>query len=154
MQVFRWDEVQKEQMNPLLTRQAIHTENMTLSRLELKKGCLVPEHSHVNEQLSTAVTGSMKFVLAGKEVILRAGETLQALRPERGRRRQTAPHRGGGAVLGEQDPGLAQQPRGGQIAGMAVGIEDRVQLPPSAGEPGSGHPPPPVLQACPRGAEP
>ena len=77
MQVFRWDEVQKEQMNPLLARQVIHTENMTLSRLELKKGCLVPEHSHVNEQLSTAVTGSMKFVLAGKEIILRAGETLQ-----------------------------------------------------------------------------
>jgi quercetin dioxygenase-like cupin family protein len=77
MQVYRWDEVKKEQMNPLLARQVIHTENMTLSRLELKKGCVVPEHSHANEQISVAETGSMRFVLAGKEFILRAGDTLQ-----------------------------------------------------------------------------
>jgi quercetin dioxygenase-like cupin family protein len=77
MQVYRWDGVKKEQMNPLLTRQVIHTEKMTLSRLECKKGCVVPEHSHPNEQISVAESGSMRFVLAGKEVILRAGDTLQ-----------------------------------------------------------------------------
>ena len=84
----------------------------------------------------------------------RAGEALAGTGSERGRRRQAAPHRGGGAVLGEQDPGLAQQPCGGQVAGMAVGIEERVQLPAAAGDAVRGHPPAPALQASPVGPKP
>ena len=49
----------------------------------------------------------------------RAGTGSRARPPASG-----SPHRGCGAVLGEQDPGLAQQPGGGQVAGMAIGIED------------------------------
>ena len=77
MQVYRWEEIKREQMNPLLARQVIHTDYMTLSRLELSKGCVVPEHSHANEQISMVETGSMKFMLGGREVILKPGDTLR-----------------------------------------------------------------------------
>jgi quercetin dioxygenase-like cupin family protein len=76
MQRYHWDEVKKEHLNPLLVRQMIHSQTVTLARLELRKGCLVPEHSHHNEQLSTVERGRIKFVLSGKEVIVAAGDTL------------------------------------------------------------------------------
>ena len=77
MQVYQWDQVPKEQMSPVLSRQVIHSDTMTVARISLKKGCLVPEHSHHNEQLTMLQQGSLKFVLAGVEKIVRAGDVLQ-----------------------------------------------------------------------------
>ena len=76
MPLYRWNEVKKEQMNPLLARQTIHGETMTVARLELRKGCSVPVHSHLNEQISMIEKGRLRFVLDGKEVIVGAGEAL------------------------------------------------------------------------------
>jgi quercetin dioxygenase-like cupin family protein len=73
---YRWSEIKKERMNPLLVRQVIHGDAMTVARLELNKGCAVPEHSHHNEQISTLEKGRVKFVLGGEEIIVNAGETL------------------------------------------------------------------------------
>ena len=77
METYNWDQVKKDQMNPLLGRQAIHSQTMTVSRLDMRKGCFVPEHSHHNEQLSTIETGRVKFVLGGQEVILGPGQLLR-----------------------------------------------------------------------------
>jgi quercetin dioxygenase-like cupin family protein len=52
MQVYDWNEVEKEQMSPVLVRQVIHGDHITVARLHLRKGCSVPEHSHHNEQIS------------------------------------------------------------------------------------------------------
>jgi len=76
MNVYRWSEVKKEQLKPLLVRQVIHGQTMTVARLELRKGCSVPEHSHHNDQISMVEKGRVRFVLGGKEVIVSAGETL------------------------------------------------------------------------------
>ena len=48
----RWNEVEQEQLNPLLDRQMIPGQDLMLALVLLKKGCVVPEHSHVNEQLT------------------------------------------------------------------------------------------------------
>lgn len=77
MQTYRWDEVQMEQMNPLLSRQVIHGDTMTVARISLKKGASVPEHSHHNEQISMIESGALKFVLAGVEKTVRSGEVLR-----------------------------------------------------------------------------
>jgi quercetin dioxygenase-like cupin family protein len=76
MQVYEWDRVEKEQMSPALVRQVIHGENITVARLFLKKGCAVPEHSHHNEQISMIEKGALKFVIAGGEKVVKAGEVL------------------------------------------------------------------------------
>jgi quercetin dioxygenase-like cupin family protein len=47
-----------------------------LARVLLKKGCIVPEHSHHNEQLTYILEGALKFWIDGKEIVVRAGETL------------------------------------------------------------------------------
>lgn len=57
--------------------QVIHTETMTVARLQLAKDCFVPEHKHVNEQVSMVEIGSLRFVLDGEIVVVKAGEVLR-----------------------------------------------------------------------------
>jgi quercetin dioxygenase-like cupin family protein len=64
-------------LNPLLKRQVIHTEVMTIARLELAQGCRVPEHSHPNEQITTIEKGRLRCVVSGEERILTAGEMIR-----------------------------------------------------------------------------
>jgi quercetin dioxygenase-like cupin family protein len=73
---YQWDQVEIEKLNPFLERQVIHADHMTVARMYIKKGCLVPEHSHHNEQISIVEQGSAKFVLAGAERVLTAGDVV------------------------------------------------------------------------------
>jgi quercetin dioxygenase-like cupin family protein len=65
-----------EHLNPLLERQFVAGEKSMLARLTLRKGCVVPLHSHENEQITYILEGALKFSLEGKDVIVRAGEIL------------------------------------------------------------------------------
>jgi quercetin dioxygenase-like cupin family protein len=76
LQYLAWDDVHLETMNPLLQRQLIVGHQVMLARVLLKKGCIVPLHSHVNEQLSYILEGALKFYIDGKEIVVRAGEVL------------------------------------------------------------------------------
>jgi|SRR5579872_447912 len=76
-EIFQWDTVAAEQMNPLLARQVIHSQAMTIARLSLKKAAFVPEHSHSNEQISFVEVGRLRFVLGGEEQIVIAGQILR-----------------------------------------------------------------------------
>lgn len=76
---FRWDDIPKESLNPLLDRRLITGERMMLAHVYLKKGCLVPRHAHENEQLTYVLSGALHFWLGedeAEEVVVRAGEVL------------------------------------------------------------------------------
>ncbi len=77
MQIYEWNRVEKEQLSPAFARQVIHAGTMTVARVYLRKGCSVPEHSHHNEQISMMEQGSLKFVIAGQEIVLKAGQVLR-----------------------------------------------------------------------------
>ena len=76
LQYLGWNDVPIETMNPLLGRQLIVGDQVMLARVLLKKGCIVPLHSHVNEQLSYIIEGALKFYIDNKEIVVRAGEVL------------------------------------------------------------------------------
>ena len=76
MPLFRWKDVAREQLGPLATRQMIHSRTMTVARFELRKGAVVPEHSHPQEQITTLEKGRVRFLLDGEEVVVNAGESL------------------------------------------------------------------------------
>ena len=71
-----WAEIGLEQMNPLVGRKVVHASRLTIARLELKEGASVPEHHHENEQVSLVESGRLRFVLAGEEIEVGAGELL------------------------------------------------------------------------------
>jgi len=72
----RLDELGMETVNPLMDRQLISGERSMLARIILRKGAVVPEHSHENEQITYLLEGVLKFVVQGEEILLRAGEVL------------------------------------------------------------------------------
>ena len=76
MQLYGWDHVTEEAMNPLLTRQVIHGEKMTVARIQLRKGAVVPLHQHINEQLSIIEQGRVRFVVGGEEAAMQAGDMV------------------------------------------------------------------------------
>lgn len=77
MDLYNWTEIPVEDMSPLLSRQVIHTERMTIARLRISKGAIVPLHHHENEQVSVVDTGSLRFEVDGKETIVRGGQALR-----------------------------------------------------------------------------
>jgi quercetin dioxygenase-like cupin family protein len=77
MQLYHWNQVEKEQLSPLLARQVIHGERITVARIHLSKGVVVPEHSHENEQISVVERGRLRFHVAGQEVLAESGAVLR-----------------------------------------------------------------------------
>src|SRR5712671_5700585 len=71
-----WNSVEVESLNPLLGRHFVVGQNIMLARVLLKKGCIVPEHSHHNEQITYVLEGALKFGIDGKEIVVNAGEVL------------------------------------------------------------------------------
>ena len=71
-----WDLIELEDLNPLLQRHFVVGQNIMLARVLLKKGCIVPEHSHHNEQITYVLEGALKFWIDGKEIVVKAGEVL------------------------------------------------------------------------------
>lgn len=76
MDRYNWAEIPEEALNSLMTRRVLHSAAMTIARLRLAKGAVVPLHSHCNEQVTTIESGAVRFELDGVEIVLRAGESL------------------------------------------------------------------------------
>lgn len=77
VKLHRWDSLPVEKMTETVSRQVVHTDTMTLARLALRKGAMVPRHSHPNEQVSTIESGRLRFVFDDGETVVSAGESLQ-----------------------------------------------------------------------------
>jgi quercetin dioxygenase-like cupin family protein len=76
LKYFRWNDLELEDLNPLLQRQFVVGEGVMLGRVLLKKGSHVPMHNHVNEQITYILEGALKFGIDGDEIVVRAGEVL------------------------------------------------------------------------------
>jgi quercetin dioxygenase-like cupin family protein len=76
LQYIPWNTVELENLNPLLQRQFVVGQNIMVARVLMKKGCIVPEHSHMNEQITYILEGALKFWIDGKEIVVGAGEVL------------------------------------------------------------------------------
>jgi quercetin dioxygenase-like cupin family protein len=76
LQHIPWHTVGLEDLNPLLQRQFVVGQEVMLARVLLKKGCIVPEHSHHNEQITYILEGALKFSIDGREIVVHAGEVL------------------------------------------------------------------------------
>lgn len=75
----RWDDIPREAVTPALGRKLVTGERMMLAQVYLDEGCVVPRHSHENEQLTWIVEGALRFRLGAEgehEVVVRAGEVL------------------------------------------------------------------------------
>ncbi len=75
----RWNDMPRERVTDEIERRVITGDRMMLAHVYLKKGSIVPRHSHENEQLTYILEGALRFKIGpeGAEVIVvRAGEVL------------------------------------------------------------------------------
>lgn len=54
----------------------IHTEQMSLAFWEVEKDAVVPEHSHVNEQVMQVLEGDFEFTLNGITKVYKPGDLV------------------------------------------------------------------------------
>jgi quercetin dioxygenase-like cupin family protein len=76
---FRWDDLPREELNPLIGRRLITGDQMMIAHVYLAKGAIVPKHEHLNEQLTYILEGRLRFSLGddGAETVeVGAGEVL------------------------------------------------------------------------------
>lgn len=69
----------REELNPLISRSLITGERAMLAHVYLKKGAVVPMHSHDNEQITYVIDGALEFRIGdgGPEgLVVRSGEVL------------------------------------------------------------------------------
>jgi quercetin dioxygenase-like cupin family protein len=72
----RWDEIELEKVTEMISRKIVTGEREMLAQIYLKKGALVPMHSHEAEQMTYVLQGALKFLIAGEEITVREGEVL------------------------------------------------------------------------------
>src|ERR1700755_3587004 len=75
-QHIRWSDVPSEKLNPLLERQFVVGDQIMVSRLQLKKNSIVPEHNHYQDQVTHVLSGLLQFHINGETVVIGAGELL------------------------------------------------------------------------------
>ena len=73
------DSLPWEQVTDHFQRQLVSGEHTMFAHLKLSKGCLVPMHSHHNEQLSYIVSGRLRFLVGEDEeaVIVGPGQVIE-----------------------------------------------------------------------------
>jgi quercetin dioxygenase-like cupin family protein len=77
--LYRWDDLPREELNPLIGRRLVTGDQMMIAHVYLAKGAIVPKHSHENEQLTYILEGRMRFSFGDDEsevVEIKAGEVL------------------------------------------------------------------------------
>ena len=79
VELLNWDQIPMETVNPMMQRQIITGELMTLAKIYFKDGFLVPMHSHHNEQITQVISGLLRFRIDedGEQTIdVGAGQTI------------------------------------------------------------------------------
>ena len=74
----RWDDQPLDHVNATFDRRLVNGEQITIAQVFLKPGGGAPKHSHVNEQFSYILKGTLRFWLGDEEKVVdvKPGEIL------------------------------------------------------------------------------
>jgi len=76
VRVHRWDEIALEKITEMISQKIVTGERQMLAQIYLKRGALVPMHSHESEQMTYILQGALRVVVDGEEMTVREGEVL------------------------------------------------------------------------------
>lgn len=75
--VIGWDELDLEKVTELISRKLVSGDRQMLAQVYLKRGAMVPLHTHDSEQLTYVLDGMLKVRIADEEVLVRDGEVVR-----------------------------------------------------------------------------
>ena len=75
--VVGWNEIELEKVTELISRKLIAGDRQMLVQVYLKRGALVPLHTHESEQMTYVLDGILKVRIDGEDVLVRDGEVVR-----------------------------------------------------------------------------
>ena len=72
----RWDDIALEKGTEMISRKIVTGARQMVTQIYLKRGAIVPMHDHESEQMTYVLSGALKFLVDGREVVVREGEVL------------------------------------------------------------------------------
>ena len=76
MESMPWSDVKEDLLIDGIRRRIVTGEKVMLGHIYFPEGALVPSHRHESEQITHVISGALKFIVEGEEIIVRSGETL------------------------------------------------------------------------------
>jgi quercetin dioxygenase-like cupin family protein len=76
-QLYKWDDIVLENVRDGISRKFIAGDREMVAQIFLKRGAIVPSHSHESEQLTYVLTGALTFTLDGRNITVHPGELLR-----------------------------------------------------------------------------
>ena len=70
------DSQESKELFPGFEAKFIHSDNMTVTFVEIKAGAELPEHSHPHEQITFVREGTLQIIMDNKEYLMDKGELL------------------------------------------------------------------------------
>jgi quercetin dioxygenase-like cupin family protein len=72
----RWDEIALEKVTEMVSQKIVAGDHEMVAQVYLKRGTLIPMHTHDSEQMTYILQGALRFLVEGEEIIVREGEVL------------------------------------------------------------------------------
>ncbi len=72
----RWDEIALNKITEMVSQKVVAGEREMVAQIYLKRGALIPMHTHDSEQMTYILQGALRFLVDGEEIIVREGEVL------------------------------------------------------------------------------
>ncbi len=71
---FSSNELQEKEIVPGFFARMVHTDQLTLSKVRVTQGSILPEHSHPHQQITHLLKGTFKLVIGTEVRICEAGD--------------------------------------------------------------------------------
>lgn len=68
------DNIEERELIPGFRVKMIHTENMTMAYWKIRAGSILPEHSHVHEQVTNVIKGELELSISGIKKVITSGQ--------------------------------------------------------------------------------
>jgi len=67
----RWDEIALNKITEMVSQKVVAGEREMVAQIYLKRGALIPMHTHDSEQMTYILQGALRFLVDGEEIIVR-----------------------------------------------------------------------------------
>ena len=71
-----WDRITLEKVTELISRKLVAGDRQLLAQVYLKRGALVPLHTHESEQMTYVLDGALMLRVSGEDFMAREGEVV------------------------------------------------------------------------------
>ena len=68
------NDLKQNEIAPGFVARFIHTDGLTIAYVNIKSGSVLPEHSHVQDQITHVLEGKLELTVGGETQIVQAGQ--------------------------------------------------------------------------------